>query len=210
MRTKAGMRQATNLAGPGGPQPGSMAISGLDAHRVLELFDGNEKVFFEILRSYAMSTRQLLETLDRLLESENIEEYAIVIHGIKGASRGICAQKTGRAAELLELAAKAGDRAAVKSRHSAFVRIAKALLEAIDAALFIHDAGIQRPVAAKPDAALLRELRKACARFDMDGVDRVMARLESFRYERGNATIIWLREQINHMAFEKIIGSEWP
>jgi hypothetical protein len=56
----------------------------------------------------------------------------------------------------------------------------------------------------------LRELREACAAFDMDRADKTMAQLESFHYERGGEIVAWLREQIDMMNFEKISRGEWP
>jgi hypothetical protein len=62
-------------------------------------------------------------------------DYAIVVHGIKGASYGICAQETGDAARVLELAAKAGNLEAVKGGHPAFEKMVEVLLDDINKAL---------------------------------------------------------------------------
>ena len=183
-----------------------IAIKGIDLRRALECFGGDELVFVDVLRSYAINTRSLLSGLREYIAEENMEEYAIVIHGIKGSSYGICAQETGGMAERLEAAAKAGDIDAVRRGHAAFEEAAGDLLDEIDKALYQIDGVACRPLAAEPDPALLAELREACEAFNMDRVDDAMARLEAFRYERGRELIDWLREQVNGMVFEEIIN----
>ncbi len=151
-----------------------------------------------------------MSKLRTFLEAENLEEYAIVVHGLKGSSNGICAQEAGQAAETLERESKAGNLGAVKAGHGAFEEIAGSLLVEIEEALKEIDAAHDKPVAAEPDPSLLEELRKACEAFDMDRVDETMAQLESFRYEKGGKLVVWLRERISDMTFEEISRGEWP
>jgi CheY-like chemotaxis protein len=127
------------------PPTDAPRISGVDTLRALERFNGDETIFFDVLRSYAVNTRPLLDTLERRLAEGNMEEYAIAVHGVKGASYGICAQKAGKAAEVAELAAKAGNIAAVRTRHAAFMTIATPLLDAIEEALAARDPGQDGP-----------------------------------------------------------------
>ncbi|HBU11441.1 MAG TPA: hypothetical protein DEB31_01520, partial [Clostridiales bacterium] len=102
----------------------------------------------------------------------------------------------------------AGDFDRVKADHAAFEKSMEALLDEIDGALTEIDARAGKPAAAAPDPALLAELRAACEAFDMDGVDKAMTRLASFRYEKGEELVAWLRDQINDMAFEQIGGAD--
>ena len=106
-------------------------ISGLDAEDGIELFNGDENSYIEVLRSYAENMPPLLESLKEVKEN-NLADYAIAVHGIKGASRGICANTLGRVAETLEKAAKAGDYDFVAFHNKAFLETAWKLVSEID------------------------------------------------------------------------------
>ncbi len=189
---------------------GAIVIDGIDTRRALERFGGNDEIFIDVLRSYAVNTRPLLENMDRFLEVENLADYGIVAHGIKGSSYSIVAQAVGKLAEELEHAAKAGDIESVRRAHGEFRTAAETLLAGIDAALERAGEGAGKPAADYPDEGVLAELRAACEAFDMDRVDRAMGQLEMYRYERGGRLVEWLREQVNNMMFEEISGGEWP
>ena len=190
------------------PSLTGVEIEGIDICRCFDRFDGDENTVFQVLNTYARSMRPLLHSLNEQLDEENLADYAITVHGIKGSSYSIFALEVGRAAEELEFLAKAGDMDAVKARSESFEMIADALLCSLDAALATVES--EKPVAASPDQALLKELRDACTLYDMDGVDTAITLLEAFKYERNDDLIIWLREQINNMALEEISRCEWP
>ncbi|MDR1695649.1 MAG: response regulator [Endomicrobium sp.] len=184
-----------------------ITIKGVDKKKALERFSGDETVFIDVLRSYASGTRPILNDLEKYLETGNFKDYAIAVHGIKASSYAIFAQEAGKMAEELEKAAKAGNSDAVKSGHYDFVKAAVTILDNIDKALAGINLSADKPSAAAPDPVLLQELRDACKAFDMDKVDSVMARLESFRYENGEKLVECLRRHVGNMDFEKI--SEW-
>jgi CheY-like chemotaxis protein len=187
------------------------AIDGVDGERALQRFSGDETLLRDVLRSYAANTPPMMKKLRESLVAGDFEEYGIVIHGLKGASNGIFAQKAGRAAEALEVAAKTGNFVGVRNGHTAFEKIMESLLAGIAGALdsLGADAGAL-PAAASPDPALLAELRAACGAFEMDRVDSAMDSLESFRYEQGGNLVAWLRERVDAMEFEEISSGEWP
>ncbi len=192
------------------PSLGNIAIDGLDMRKLLERFGGDGEVSVGVLHSYAKNTRPLLADLKKYLETENLADYAIVVHGVKGSSYGICAEAVGRSAEALEAASKAGDLAAVRSGHPAFERMTESLVSRIDRALDAFGLVSEKRTAHAPDEALLAELREACRAFDMDRVDRAMTQLESFRYETRGALVEWLRKQVDDMMFEIVSDGDWP
>jgi CheY-like chemotaxis protein len=189
---------------------GKICIDGVGIERALERFGGDKTVLIGVLRSYAMNTRPLLRDLRNFMEREKLDDYATVVHGIKGSSYGIFAQGVGEAAEALEKAAKAGDTKAVKAGHAAFEKQTETLLGGIDRALCEVDALSDKSLRAEPDSGLLADLREAAKAFDMDGVDRIMELLESYRYERGGEIVGWLRKCVDGMMFEEIYRGEWP
>jgi CheY-like chemotaxis protein len=186
-----------------------ITINGLDIHRGLGSFSNNESSYLQVLHSYAVNTRLLINSLKEYLAAQNLKDYAIAVHGIKGSSYGVFAQEVGKAAEELEFAAKAGNLEEVQARHDTFEKSAEKLLDDIDMALTAIDALVKK-AAVSPDKALLEELRKACEDYDMNRVDKAITQLESFKYERGEETIKWLREQIDNCSFDEIINGEWP
>ncbi|MDR1690014.1 MAG: PAS domain-containing protein [Clostridiales bacterium] len=188
----------------------SLTIDGVDTVRALERFGAGGSVWTDVLRSYALHTPPLLSRLREHLAEENLADYAIIVHGIKGSSYGIFAADAGRAAEKLEMASKNGFIDEIKSGHAAFEEQVRRLLGDIDEALKKIDAAITKPTAEEPDTALLAQLREASDAFDMDRVDTIIEQLEAFRYEKGEKLIAWLREKVNGIEFEEIAGGEWP
>lgn len=78
-------------------------------------FDGNEEVYRETLVLFAELWAERKEQLRQFLEEENMPEYAILIHAIKGDARTLGADVLGGIAYEQELKAKAGNYEAVKA-----------------------------------------------------------------------------------------------
>jgi CheY-like chemotaxis protein len=209
VRDKTLEEKAADAGGAAPAAPG-IAVEGLDTQKALERFGGDGEIFAEVLRSYAKNTRPLLAVLRSHLESGDLAAYAVVVHGVKGASYGIGADQAGKAAETLEAASKANDLAAVQAGHPALEGLLETLLNHLGKALGLDGADSDKPAAAAPDPEVLSALRTACAGFHMDAVDSAMAELEKFRYESGGPLVAWLREQVDGMAFEVISGGDWP
>lgn len=87
---------------------------GFSYRRGLTNFDGNEDVYRETLVLFADLWEERKEQLRQFLEEENMPEYAILIHAIKGDARTLGAEGLGELAYAQELQAKAGDADAVE------------------------------------------------------------------------------------------------
>ncbi|MDR1320500.1 MAG: response regulator [Gracilibacteraceae bacterium] len=186
---------------------GGLKIDGVDAEKCLSRFGGDMDTCLQVLRSYAANTGPLLERMrGGADDSEQLAAYAVVAHGIKGSSRGICAEGAGEMAEALELAAKAGDTAFIRTYNADFIRAAETLLENLRRALDGAGRDGSRPRKAEPEAALLHKLRICCETYDMDGADAIMEELERFDYERRGELTPWLRERIDRMEFAEILA----
>jgi CheY-like chemotaxis protein len=197
-------------AAVGGQSIRAAVIEGLDLERTLRRFNGDEATVAEVLASYARNTLLLLSDLNRFLDNNELAEYSIAVHGIKGSSFGICADTVGRAAEKLEADSNAAELSSVRAAHPEFEAQVRALIRAIEGALSAYSNARQKSEAPSPDPGLLAELRRASASFDMDGVDGIMERLESFSYEKGAELVSWLREQVDKMNFETIASGDYP
>jgi len=177
-------------------------IAGLDINRGIQRF-GNEQSFLQILRSFATNTKPLLEELEQVQE-DTLADYAIVVHGIKGSSRGVCADPVGDRAEALEQAAKSGDFDFVRANNPALLEAARQLVADIDkllAKLAVNDA---KPQKDKPDKEALARLFSGCKNNDMDEVDAAMEELEGYAYESDAGLVAWLRENVDQIHLSQI------
>jgi hypothetical protein len=99
-------------------------IAGLDMEKALDRFDGDGEALIFVLHSIAKNTPPLLEEAAKVTK-ENLSEYAIMVHGLKGSFYGIDAVPVGTMAEALEKAAKAGDYDFVTANNPGFIAAAE-------------------------------------------------------------------------------------
>jgi len=166
-------------------------------------FNGDAESYYRVLRSYTSHTRSLLVALANV-SAENLSDFAIVVHGIKGASRGICADMIGNAAEKLENAAQASNFDYVASHRQTFLGATQKLLDDLDAMFAKIDAVNKKPQKNKLDVATLAELLNACEHYDMDGVDSAMEKITGYEYTSDAELADWLQENVEKMNFAEI------
>jgi len=179
-------------------------IDGLDINKGIKRFDGNEKIYFDVLRSYTASVSSMLDSIETFNE-ENLSDYIIKVHGIKGTSFDIQAEQTAKEAKDLEDAGKAGDLEFIRANHSSFLENARNLVRCINEMISNIDSDSDKPLKDKPDTKILQKLIKACDDFDMDEADNAMAELEKYKYESNNDLIPWLRNAVDMMQFKEIV-----
>ncbi|MDR1480581.1 MAG: response regulator [Planctomycetaceae bacterium] len=102
-------------------------VHGLDIQSGLNRIGGNVEIYIEILKIYVESTPEILDKL-RVPTKENLKDYAIAIHGVKGSSLNIGADKIGKFAAELEAEAKAGDLEKVLSKNRNFITLTERLI----------------------------------------------------------------------------------
>jgi CheY-like chemotaxis protein len=172
-----------------------------------------EKAFLEVLRSYYLHTPELLGKINNLnyrelagdLSEEAIKDYTITVHGIKGASFGICADTVAKQAEALEGAGKSRDIKFIEMNNIRFIEEAEKIIGGIKEllALIASQAGA-KPVCGKPDPALLERLTDAAGHYNVKVMDEILEKLESYEYEQGGELVEWLREQVDNLEYEAI------
>jgi len=182
----------------------AVEIEGLDINKGLERYDGAGDVYLKTLRSYAASTAAMLDeiidvTLDRL------KEYKIKVHGIKGASYDIRADKIGKKAEELENAATNDDFKFVEENNPAFLEYARSFIGSINELISAIDAENPKPKRDKPDEDVLLKLLIACTNYSMDDVDAAMAEIEKYNYETDGGLSDRLRKAVDMMQFPAIV-----
>jgi signal transduction histidine kinase/CheY-like chemotaxis protein len=182
-------------------------IPGIDLEKGLKHFGEDRSIYWNVVKSFAKNTPPLMDKI-RAIPAEfpaaELNDYAIIAHGIKSSSRSIGAEDLGLRAETLEHAAKAGDLDFVRKNHAVFIQAVDRLLEGINAEIRRTDEDNQKPLKTEPEKKTLEDLLHACRGFDIDGVDRAMEELESCEYETGMDLVAWLREKADGMDFKEI------
>ena len=178
-------------------------IEGIDLEKGLERFSGDIDIFMNILRSYTASTSTLIKAIKEL-NQDNMSDYAITVHGIKGSSKSICAELVGNMAEALEKAARRGDLDYVLANNNAFVEAVEKLIGNL--INILHKAGFenQKPLKDKPDKYVLDRLQTACKTYSMDEIDEAMEELEKYEYKSDDGLVSWLRTNVNQVNFVQI------
>ena len=179
-------------------------IAGLDITKGLEQFNGEEKTYLKLLRSYASSVGSMLDAIETVNE-DKINDYKIKVHGIKGTSLDIFAEQVGKDARDLEEAAKAGNIGFINNNNPTFLKTARKLVSDIWDLISKLDAENPKPKKDKPDNEALSILLTACKNYEIDGIDAAMAEIEKYQYESDGGLADWLRECIDKMDLSKIV-----
>ena len=171
-------------------------IPGVDTKKGLSLYAGAKRIYLPMLRSYAHNTPKVLDKL-RSVTADNLHDYVITVHGLKGTSAAIGAEHIRVAALELENLSRAGDLQGVLDRNDKLIADTEVVLANVQEWLEKNDIHETKPRMKAPDRELLAKLRENCESYDMDGVEEVIAKLESFDYDEEDDLVKWLREMID-------------
>jgi hypothetical protein len=179
-------------------------VTGLDMLKGIQQYNGDEKIYLKVLRSYAASVRSMLGAIETVSE-DTLDGYKIKVHGIKGASLDIFAGPIGESARNLEEAAINGDLSYINQHNPAFIELARKLVNDLEDMLSdINDAN-PKPKKDKVESALLSRLIAACTDYNMDEVDNTMSEIEMYQYESDSNLLDWLREKVDMMNYSQIV-----
>jgi len=176
-------------------------IEGLDIKKGLRRFENNAEFYLKVLNAYAVSVRSSFDIIKNG-GKDNLVNYKIKVHGIKGTSLDISAKKIGESAALLEKAAADGDKDFIEKNNPPFFEALQIFIKNIDEMLAGINAEIAKPKKDKPGDEILLELLEACDKYDMDRADAAMAEIEKYQYESDDGLVDWLRENIDIVNFE--------
>ncbi|MDR1947977.1 MAG: histidine kinase, partial [Spirochaetaceae bacterium] len=202
-------------ANPQGPLPSGLDAgdplrnlepAGIDAEAALRRLDGNREAYIEILRAFALHTPSQIDGIRRCT-AETLGEYAIAVHGLKGANYGICAGGAGDEAAELEAAARAGRLGAVLEKNPPFIETMEKLTAAVKAVVDSLRSGAEdgpKPRRDEPGRALLEELLDACKDYDIETMERLLSDLERYAYESGEDLVGRLREDLDNLEYDSI------
>ena len=181
----------------------SIEIAGINVNKAMAICGNDEEMYLHILRSFAANTPAIIDKL-RQVTQESLSAYEINVHGLKGSSSNIGAERVREQAEHMEIAAKARNLGEVLAGNEAMLLDTAVLVTAIKTWLKKQDAEQKRPQLQEPDPALLISLRLFCEQYDMLEVDAILEQLESASYDTDNDLIVWLREKVDNSDFEAI------
>lgn len=102
---------------------------GFSYQKGLDNFDGNEELYKETLVLFSSLWEERKEQLKSFLEEDNMPEYAILIHAIKGDARILGAENLAEMAYEQELRAKEGNAEAVRDGFFAVIETATKIAE---------------------------------------------------------------------------------
>jgi len=183
----------------------SKKIPGLDIASGIEKHDGNVKAYLRVLHSYAVSVRMMLKEMESVTE-DKLDDYKIKVHGIKGASDSIFANKVIKTASDLEKAASNNEFGFVKKHNKAFLENTHKLIDEIDELLSEIDPDDQKPEKERPDKELLEQLLEACNAYDMNSTEEIMDTIDKYQYSSDDGLANWLKENIALLNYTEIVG----
>jgi signal transduction histidine kinase/CheY-like chemotaxis protein len=164
----------------------------------------NDVAYLKIIKSYCDHAPELLDKI-RAFSMEDIQQYIITVHGLKGASYGICADKIGQYAEALEMAARAGDVEAINAKNSGLVEETENLLKILNGILIeLEKKKKQKPRSPAPDRGLMMQVLAACKEHDLPRMEKSLREIEQYDYEVDGELVPWLREQVSKLGYNAI------
>ena len=178
-------------------------VAGLDIEEGLKRFGGDEETYIKVLRSFAANSPPMLEII-KDVSKDRLADYAIAVHGLKGAGHGISANTFADMAEALEKESKAGNYDYITANNENLLEAAWKLISEIDDMLVRLDMDDPKPTKEKPDNNALSALLKACRSYDMDGVDNAVAEIECYTYSDDDGLAVWLQENVKKANFHQI------
>jgi len=171
-------------------------IPGVDTEKGLSLYGGARKIYLPMLRSYASNTPKVLEKL-RLVSEENLHDYVITVHGLKGTSAALGAEQIRAQALELENLSRAGDLQGVLAKNDKLIADTGIIVSSVQEWLDKNDIHEVKPKLKAPDRELLAKLKECCEGYDIDGIDEIMSELEKADYEEDAELVQWIRDKID-------------
>ncbi|MDR1109721.1 MAG: response regulator [Deltaproteobacteria bacterium] len=183
-------------------------VPGVNLAEGLERLAGDVGLYVEVIEAFVRFTPKVLDQVRGGPTSENLRDYAVAVHGIKGSCFNIGAQDVGVLAEAQEQAAKAGRLDEALAGHRNFVESADGLMSSFRGLLMKMavngegEAALARSAA--PPADVLKDIYRASANFDIQAMDDLVGKLEAQEYDQGGELVAWLREQIDNLEYDSI------
>jgi CheY-like chemotaxis protein len=178
-------------------------IEGLNLSAALDRYGGDGALFTPVLKSFITHCPSLFEEMPSLIEKD-LPLYSVKVHGLKSSCTTIGAERAAGLALELEKASKAGNLDFVREHHGALETAVLPLIGEIKALFTEWEQSLPETAKEKrtaPDPALLTRLVRACAEFNSTEVEKIVAELEKYRYEKGEEFIKRIRVQADDIEY---------
>jgi CheY-like chemotaxis protein len=180
-----------------------LSVAGIDFAEGRKRYN-TDAAFLGIIRSYCVHTLTLLDKIRRFSE-EDLDQYTIAVHGLKGSSYGICANEVGNYAAAMEAAARTGDIGTIKAQNSGLITTVETLISGLNELLAkIEKNNDKKRRADAPDPNLLDQLLAACKQYRPALMEEAVTELEKYEYDSGGDLVLWLREQLDNLEYDAI------
>jgi CheY-like chemotaxis protein len=181
----------------------SANIYGLNISKGIKRFSGDEETYLDSLHSYAVNTGAIIDNF-KAISKDDLDGYAIAVHGVKGSSYGVCADVAGDMAAELEVAAKNGDFSFVEKNNETFIDHVQKLIGDIKRLYDKIMPDKKKRKKKKPDTAVLKELYEACKRYDTELIDEQIAELTSYEYDSAGELVEELDKSAHQFKYKEI------
>ena len=141
--------------------------------------------FYKILDAEADSLENFYQKIEG--DSDMLTQYRIKVHSMKSSANLIGATVIGGMAKVLEYAARDGDIATIKAMHDICIREWRGYKEKLKECVSVlnnDSKDVARELYADDEEVInyLNDLNEAMAEMDIDKMDAIMEKLESFKY----------------------------
>jgi PAS domain S-box-containing protein len=180
-------------------------VEGLDIKGGLAQY-GSGTIYLDILSSYIKYAPDFgRELIGLISDRAGLPDYAVKVHGLKGASYGICAKPFGDEAFELEKLSKAGKYEEVAAKTPALISHLERLVKDISVLIErMRPDEPTKPTRLEPERALLKKLLDASRRYKSSLMDEVIAELDQYRYTQDAGLAAWLKDQAENLEYEAI------
>ena len=98
----------------------------------LKLCDGEKTIYIQSLQIFVSNAPKVLEKI-RAVSENNLQEYSIGVHGLKGICDYIGAEEARKTAKQLEDMSRNGDLAGVLAKNESFIKYTENIIGSLQA-----------------------------------------------------------------------------
>ncbi|MDR1470698.1 MAG: response regulator [Spirochaetaceae bacterium] len=166
-------------------------------------------VFINILKKAVLNLPPMLEEIKNPT-AETLKDYAVKIHGLKGAVYGIYYKEGGDIAATLEKSANEGDLDAVLALNDDFIALVTDFIETVGEKLQVKNAETTRAIGNarlldRLDKNLFVSLREAAEQYRINEMREIIQSIEKHRGWEYHDLIPWLRGKIENLEYHDIV-----
>jgi len=105
-----------------------LIAAGINYDKAIEI-SGDEQILLIVIQAYMDEFEGTYARIKKDFREKDIEDYTILVHGVKGASRTIGLTELGDLAEKLQFAGEASDMEMIEAMTDEFLEMYKSAVE---------------------------------------------------------------------------------